>query len=188
MTSATLLFLHIVLGFTAIALGPPAMLSRKAPGLHPRLGEGYHAAVLGVCVTAGAMAVLHWERSWAFLPVAIGSYGFALVGYLAAKLRFRGWLRVHVIGQGSSYIALVTALLVVNWQTLAGEPGRSAFWPWVIPTLLGSPLIAWAARRIRLAYHSGDSLVGETSSCACSSRSSSQCLPAPARPNNLSTT
>lgn len=153
MTSATLLFLHVALGFTAVALGPLAMLSRKAPGLHPRLGECYHASVLGVCLTAGGLALLHWERSWAFLPVAIGSYAFALVGYGAAKLRFPGWLRVHVIGQGGSYIAMLTALLVVNWQALAGEPGRSAFWPWVMPTLLGSPLIAWAARRTRQAYH-----------------------------------
>lgn len=147
MTSASLLFLHIVFGFSAVALGPIAMLSRKAPGLHPRVGELYHASVLGVCLTAGALALLHWERSWGFLPVAIGSYAFALVGYVAAKLRFRGWLRVHVTCQGGSYIAMVTALLVVNWQTLFNAPGRDALWPWLIPTLVGSPLIAWAARR-----------------------------------------
>jgi hypothetical protein len=67
---------------------------------------------------------------------------------VAAKLRFGGWLRLHVIGQGGSYVAMLTALLVVNWQMMFGEPGRSSFWAWTIPTLIGSPLIAWAARRI----------------------------------------
>jgi hypothetical protein len=143
-----LLLAHVLLGTAAVSLGPVAMLSRKAPGFHPRIGELYHAAVLGVCLTAAALAILDWNRSWAFLPIAVGSYAFAFAGYMAAKLRFGGWLRVHVIGQGGSYIAMLTALLVVNWQMLFGEPGRSAFWAWTIPTLIGSPLIAWAARRI----------------------------------------
>jgi hypothetical protein len=94
------------------------------------------------------LAILDWERLWAFLPVAVGSYAFALVGYTAAKLRFRGWLRVHVIGQGGSYIAMVTALFVVNWQAVFGEPGRVSFWPWAIPTLVGTPLIAFVVRDI----------------------------------------
>jgi len=148
MLSSAILLAHVILGFTAIVLGPLAMTSRKAPGLHPRTGELYHAAVLGVCLSAAALAVLHWSRSWAFLPVALGSYAFALVGYVAAKRRFQGWLRVHVIGQGGSYVAMLTALLVVNWSTLFDEPGRHSLWPWIIPTLGGTPLIAWAARRV----------------------------------------
>jgi len=135
-----LLSAHVLLGFTALVLGPLVMLSRKAPGFHPRAGEVYHAAVLGVCLTAGALAALDWARLWGFLPIAIGSYAFAFVGYAAAKLRFRGWLPVHVIGQSGSYIAMVTALLVVNWE--------NAVWPWVIPTLVGTPLVAWTVRRI----------------------------------------
>jgi hypothetical protein len=35
---------------------------------------------------------------------------FAGTGYVAAKRRFSGWLPIHVIGQGGSYIAMVTAL------------------------------------------------------------------------------
>lgn len=124
------------------------MLSRKAPGFHPRIGEVYHGAMLGVCVTAAALAVLDWDRLWRFLPIATGSYAFALVGYAAAKRRFPGWLRIHVIGQGGSYIALVTALFVVNWETVFGEPGRTSFWAWAFPTLVGTPMIAWLVREI----------------------------------------
>ena len=150
MLHSTLLTLHILLGFAALALGPAAMLARKGPGLHPRLGELYHAAVLGVCASAASLALLDWHRLWGFLAVALGSYAFALAGYAAAKLRFRRWLQVHVVGQSGSYIAMVTALLVVNWQGLFGEAGRSSFWPWAIPTLIGTPLIAWLTREVRL--------------------------------------
>jgi hypothetical protein len=136
-----LLQAHILMGTGALLLGPLAMLARKERGWHTRAGEVYHALVLGVCVTAGALAVLGWDRSAAFFPIAIGSYAFALAGYAAAKLRCSGWLRIHVVGQGGSYIAMTTALLVVNL-------GRGSFWAWVLPTLVGTPLIIWAVRRI----------------------------------------
>jgi hypothetical protein len=96
------------------------------------------------------MAILDWERLRMFLPIALGSYAFALVGYLAAKLRFSGWLRVHVIGQGGSYIAMMTALFVVNWEAVFDEPGRLSFWAWALPTLVGTPIIAWVTREVAL--------------------------------------
>lgn len=136
-----LLFTHILLGTGALVLGPVAMLARKARGWHTRIGEIYHALVLGVCVTAAALAVLEWERSSAFLPIAVGSYAFALAGHVAAKLRWHGWLRIHIVGQGGSYIAMTTALLVVNF-------GRPSLWAWVLPTLVGTPLIVCAICRI----------------------------------------
>lgn len=150
MLSSTVLVAHVALGSAGIFLGPIAMFSRKAPGFHPCIGEIYHWVMLGVCLSAAALALLEWERLWAFLPIAAGSYAFALLGYVAAKRRFAGWLRIHVIGQGGSYIAMVTALLVVNWQTLFDEPGRSSFWAWAIPTLVGTPIIAWVTREVAL--------------------------------------
>jgi hypothetical protein len=72
-----------------------------------------------------------------------GSYAFAFVAYVAAKRRWPGWLAAHVSGQGGSYIAMVTAILVVNWQLLTGTRGRYSPWAWILPTLVGSPIIAW---------------------------------------------
>lgn len=46
-------------------------------------------------------------------------------------------------GQGGSYIAMPTAVLVVNWETLTGTPGLGTPWPWILPTLVGTPLITW---------------------------------------------
>jgi hypothetical protein len=92
------------------------MRARKLAGLHTKAGEAYHWVMLGVCMSAATLAVLDWNRIWWFLPVALGSYAFAFVGYLAAKRRWNGWLRVHVVGQGGSYIAMVTAVLIVNWE------------------------------------------------------------------------
>ncbi len=104
--------------------------------------------MLGACVSAGALAVLDWRRIWWFLPIAAGSYALALLGYVAAKRRWRGWLRAHLTGQGGSYIAMSTAVLVVNWETLTGTRGVAS--PWALPTVVGSPIIAWVTREVAL--------------------------------------
>ena len=122
---------HVAGGIIGLVLGPVAMTAWESRASTPGPGRSTSGSMLLVCVTAAGLAVLDWTRNAWFLPVATGSYAFALVGYVAAKRRRPGWLRVHVIGQGGSYIAMVTALLVVNWAALTGQPGRSGLWPWL---------------------------------------------------------
>jgi hypothetical protein len=151
MTAAdTVLIAHIALGTAGLILGPVAMTARKRSGLHTNTGEAYHWVVLGVSLSAGILAALDWGRLWWFLPIAAGSYAFALLGYVAAKRRWRGWMRAHVAGQGGSYIAMVTALLVVNWETLTGTRGVDSPWAWALPTVVGTPIIVWVTREIAL--------------------------------------
>jgi len=144
------LALHIAAGAAGLILGPIAMRARKEPGLHTRAGEAYHWVMLAVCLTASLLAVLDWKRLWWFLPIAAGSYAFALLGYAAAKRRWHGWLKAHIAGQGGSYIAMTTALLVVNWETLTGARGISSPLAWALPTVVGSPIIAWVTYQVRI--------------------------------------
>ena len=145
-----ILTLHITLGVTGLVLGTIALWTRKRHGRHTTVGEAYHWIMLSVCVTATVVAVLDWQRLWWFVLVAAGSYAFALRGYVAAKRRWPGWLRAHITGQGGSYIAMVTAALVVNWQRLTGEPGVTSLWAWLLPTVIGTPIIAWVQRQVAL--------------------------------------
>ena len=148
--SRLVLALHIAAGALGLILGPIAMAATKRPGLHTRTGEVYHWVVLLVCATAGLLALSDWQRNGFFLPVAVGSYAFAVLGYVSAKRRWPGWLRAHLAGQGGSYIAMVTALLLVNWQTLTGSPGPASVWAWTLPTVAGTPIIAWVIYQVRL--------------------------------------
>lgn len=148
--SQAILAVHMALGAIGLVLGAVALLARKQRGRHTRVGEAYHWVMLSVCVTATVIAVLDWQRLWWFVFIATGSYAFALLGYVAAKRRWPGWLRAHITGQSGSYIAMVTALLVVNWQRLTGEPGVNSPWAWLLPTVVGSPIIAWVQRQVAL--------------------------------------
>jgi uncharacterized membrane protein len=135
------LAIHIAAGTTGLILGPLAMRAPKRRGPHTRLGEAYHWVMLAVCLSAAGLAALAWHRIWWFLPIATFSYTNALVGYLAAKRRGRSWLAAHIGGMGGSYIALVTALLVVN-------VGQQLPIVWFAPTVIGSPVIAWVISEV----------------------------------------
>jgi len=151
-----ILAVHIASGSAGLILGPLAMRAPKRRGRHTRIGETYHWVMLTVCVSAVGLSALAWSRIWWLTPIAVFSYANAFVGYLAAKHRRAGWLRPHIGGMGGSYIALVTALLVVNF---GGRP----LILWFIPTLVGTPIIALATARASVRPRLGRSSVARSS-------------------------
>jgi hypothetical protein len=138
MTHAVLMVLHVGAGAAGLLLGPVAMLAPKRRGRHTRVGIGYQVAIAGVAGSAVGLALLDWRRLWWLALIGVATEAAALGGLWARRRRFRGWLPVHIRLMCGSYISLATALLVVNW----GSPVA-----WVLPTLIGTPLIARAASR-----------------------------------------
>src|SRR5947209_456490 len=136
-----LLLIHIAGGSAGLLLGPVAMFARKRRGLHTVVGGIYHALMAVVCLTASAMAVLHWSTAWYLLPIGIFSYGNAWIGYRAARAKRPGWLPKHIGGMLGSYIALVTALLVVNAGRLPGISSLPILTVWIAPTVIGGAII-----------------------------------------------
>ena len=136
------LILHILCGTTGLAIAVGAFLSEKRKGIHTILGNIYHWIFLVMCMSAAALSVIDWDRLWWFLPIAFFSYAFALVGFLAARFKPRDWIRLHLAGQGGSYIAMITAVLVVNF-------GSGSFIVWFLPTIIGTPLIIFFAREVK---------------------------------------
>ena len=62
----------------------------------------------------------------------------ALVGWEVRRRHASGWLGWHIRLMGGSYISFVTAALVVNWASPLA---------WVLPTVIGTPLILRAVKR-----------------------------------------
>lgn len=124
---------HIAMGVAAMGIGAAALSIKKSNPLHPKLGEAYHWIMLTTCVSALVVGAQVPGIS-PFEILAYPSYGFALLGYVSAKLRFKGWLRWHITGQGGSYIALWTATLFQIVPRFV----------WIAePRVLGLPLMFW---------------------------------------------
>jgi uncharacterized membrane protein YeaQ/YmgE (transglycosylase-associated protein family) len=131
---------HVAAGSVGLLLGPYLMLTAKRRGPHTRLGTVYHWVFVALFVSAVGLAIINPDVWWLAIVGAF-SYAFALLGFAAGKRRWRGWLVHHVAGQGGSYIAMTTALLVVNL-------GRTTALAWIVPTVVGSPLLVWLTNEI----------------------------------------
>jgi uncharacterized membrane protein len=145
---AVVLALHVAAGVLGLVLGAVVIwLSRDAPVLDGR-SVTYHWTVLAVCLTAIGLSLLDLAGLWWLIPVAAFAYALALLGYLAPRRRFTGWQAAYAHGQGGSYIALVTALLVVALTVDGPLKGAASALPWALPVVVGTLLIERWRRRL----------------------------------------
>ena len=74
--------------------------------------------------------------------IVAATWASALAGWWVRRRQPRGWLSLHVIFMGGSYISLTTAFLVVNL-------GPGSVIAWALPAVAGVPVIAWRCARAR---------------------------------------
>jgi hypothetical protein len=131
------LAVHIIVGAAALVLGGLALIA-AARRHHRRelVLTAYLWAVLATCLTGAVLSVLAWSRLWGILPLAVLSYLLALAGYVALRRGGPKWAVAH--GLGGSYIALVTALVVISARDISATAEIVA---WILPAAVGIPLI-----------------------------------------------
>ncbi|MFF3669919.1 DUF2306 domain-containing protein [Microtetraspora malaysiensis] len=139
----TALAFHIAAGLTCVVCGAVAALSRKGSPRHLRFGRVYLWGLGVVFASMAVLSMIRWqENSHLF---AIGSLAFTvgLVGYLYRRRR----PYLHIGGMGLSYVALLTGFYVDNGHNLPIWDRLPAWSYWVLPSLLGLPVIARAIWR-----------------------------------------
>ena len=129
---------HIAAGTAGLVIGPIAMIAPKRRGRHIRAGLAYQVVVALLTATALVLVAFAPGRLWGFVLIAVATECAAVAGWIVQRRRRPGWLPRHVGLMAGSYVSFVTALLVVNW------PSPLA---WILPTVIGTPLIARTAAR-----------------------------------------
>ncbi|MFE4349345.1 DUF2306 domain-containing protein [Peribacillus butanolivorans] len=142
-----LLVIHIIAGSVCLLTGAIASIAKKKKGNHTTIGEVYHGGYLVIFITSLVMAIMNWSESAYLFYIAIFSYSLVLLGYLARKLRWRNWLRMHIGGMLGSYIGIITATLVVNGSKIPLVNEIPSLLLWFIPTIIGTLLITIVSRR-----------------------------------------
>jgi hypothetical protein len=139
MVHTAVLAVHVVAGSLGLVLGPFAVARPSSTGWAAALGAVYQPAVAVLCATAVALAV--WSPAlWWLATVALATEVAALAGWWVRRRRRAGWRALQLRLTGGSYIALLTALVVVS----VPSP-----YVWALPTVVGTPLIERAAARSR---------------------------------------
>ncbi|MEU7880105.1 hypothetical protein [Microbispora bryophytorum] len=139
------LAIHITAGITCVSCGASAALTRKGSPRHRRFGRIYLWSWVVVYVTLTVMSAIRWRENVHLF--VIGTLGFttALTGY--ANRRHRPDL--HILAMGASYVLLMTGFYVDNGAHLPLWDRLPTVAYWLLPALIGSPLIARAIARRR---------------------------------------
>jgi hypothetical protein len=138
---------HVVAGLICTVAGIVAMLSPKGPGRHPSAGTVYYWSLVVVFLTMAALSILRWPANTHLFILGIVSFGAGVIGRIARRYRWPGWLSVHVTAMAVSYIVLLTAFYVDNGPHLPLWRSLPPLAHWLLPSLVGLPILVWVLRR-----------------------------------------
>lgn len=144
------LAVHVTTAGAAVVSGAFAALSGKRAGRHPRAGTVYYRCLAATFVSLVVLSALRWPHDVHLLAVGTLGYAAASAGVLARRHRWRGWptwARVHGTGMAVSYIALLTGFYVDNGASLPLWDRLPHLTYWLLPSLIGVPLLLRALRR-----------------------------------------
>jgi hypothetical protein len=140
----TVVAIHVLLGLTCTATGAMAMLSPKRAGRHPLTGTIYFWCLAGVFLTASGLAAARWAHDYHLFVLGALSFAAACLGREARRHRWRDWVRLHISGMGTSYILLLIAFYVDNGKSLPLWKELPSLTYWLLPAVVGLPLIVRA--------------------------------------------
>ena len=138
---------HVAAGIICTFAGILAMLSPKRSGRHPIAGTVYYWSLAIVFLTMAALSILRWPHNVHLFILGILSFGAGVAGREARRRRWRGWLPTHVTGMAASYILLLTAFYVDNGPHLPLWRLLPPLAYWVLPSIVGLPILMWVLRR-----------------------------------------
>jgi hypothetical protein len=133
--------IHVVAGLTAVTTGIIAMLSTKRAGHHPSFGVWYYRSIMVVFITMAVLSALRWAHDYHLFILGALALAAVVLGRQTAPSRSAGRIRAHITAMGLSYVLLLTAFYVGNGPNLPLWRRLPHFAYWVLPILVGAPLI-----------------------------------------------
>lgn len=138
---------HVAAGLVCTVAGIVAMLAPKRDGRHPSAGTAYYWSLTLVFLTMAALSILRWPANAHLFVLGLLSYGAGVVGRMAQRRLVPVRLRIHMAGMGLSYILLLTAFYVDNGPHLPIWRSLPPLAHWVLPGIVGLPILIWAFTR-----------------------------------------
>ena len=148
MLRTVLLALHVAAGTSGIVLGPLVLwrLIRRSSRQGRRLEAAYLMAVAVVCVSAIGLVLNNVTAFWWLGPIAALTGGAAYGAHRLRRLAGRAARTRRTRLLGGTYVALVTALLVVS---------VGGWLSWVLPSVVGVATVEYVAN-VQRRFPEGD--------------------------------
>jgi hypothetical protein len=142
------LSVHVIAGLTAVSTGAAAALSRKGSPRHIRAGRWFYRAITVVFATATILAAMRWRQDYYLFIIGAVAFTAATIGYQHRRRRRPGDTG-HIAGMGLAYVAMLTAFYVDNGPHLPLWDRLPKFAFWLVPSVIGAPIIIRAILRAR---------------------------------------
>lgn len=139
--------IHVVFGLAAVITGAVAMLSSKGRGRHAHFGTAYFWCLFAVFVTMSALSFMRRSDDYHLFGLGALSFASSYVGRAAVRRCWPQWPRLHLAAMGVSYILMLTAFYVDNGKNLPLWRELPEFAFWLLPGVVGAPLIVYAVYR-----------------------------------------
>jgi hypothetical protein len=110
--------------------------------------DWYYRAITVVFATATALAAMRWRQDYYLFLIGAVAFTAATIGYQHRR-RHRPGDTGHIAGMGIAYVAMLTAFYVDNGPHLPLWDRLPAFTFWLLPTVIGAPIITRAVIRAR---------------------------------------
>jgi hypothetical protein len=144
-----IVFFHIVVGLICVVTGLGAMFSKKARGRHSLFGSVYFWGLLVLVGSASVLAFMRWEHNRHLFFLGWLSFLFACVGRAAIRKKWTQRFRFHIPAFGVSYIFMLIAFYVDNGPHLPVWKHFHPVFYWLLPVVIGIPLILRAMTKYR---------------------------------------
>jgi UDP-N-acetylmuramyl pentapeptide phosphotransferase/UDP-N-acetylglucosamine-1-phosphate transferase len=141
------LTVHVGAGLTCVVAGALAALSLKGGVRHVRSGRVFVGGLALVFATMAVMVVIRWPENAHLLVIGCVAFAVGLVGFLDRRRSHRDV--VHIAAMGVSYVALLTGFYVDNGPHLPLWDRLPQWSYWLLPGLVGLPVIGRAIHRRR---------------------------------------
>jgi len=133
--------LHVLLALICVVVGFAAMMTNKHSANHPKLGLIYFWLLAAVFATSAVLSLMRWREDYHLFVLGMLSFGSAWLGRAAAARESPRSIRRHLSYMGVSYVLLLTAFYVDNGRNLPIWRDLPSIVYWVLPALIGVPLI-----------------------------------------------
>jgi hypothetical protein len=117
------------------------MLSLKQRGRHPLAGTVYYWALAILFVTMSVLSISRWAEDYHLFALGALSFLAATIGRTARRRLWPRWARIHMTGMGGSYVLLITAFYVDNGPNLPLWRELPSITFWILPSLVGMPIL-----------------------------------------------
>ena len=139
--------IHIGISLVAVITGLMAMFAEKTSRRHKKIGNIYFWSISFSFLTVVILSLMRWPNNLHLLTIGVLTFCLTFMGRKLARAKYKRLTRLHTICMGFSYVVLLTGFYVDNGKNLHFWRMFPEWSFYLLPSIIGVPIIIKALLR-----------------------------------------